>query len=80
MKPTDAVPITQVASHPTIRERREIVNWPITVELVEIFMSKIMIGTATMALRTADQTSAFMGQTLSIFATAPKSVAAAMVP
>jgi len=80
MKPSDATPITKVANHPTARERREIVNFPMAVGFVAICIKRTIIGAAAIAFRTADQTRALIGLTLSAFATAPINVATAMVP
>jgi hypothetical protein len=80
IKPSDATPITKVASHPTARERRDMVNFPMTVGFVAICMRSTIIGAAAIAFKTADQTRALIGLTLRAFATAPNNVATAMVP
>lgn len=80
MKPSDAATIIKVAIQPPTRGRLEIADLPMIDRFVAICIKRTMICTATMALSTADQTSAFIGLIFNMFATAPTNVAAAIVP
>jgi hypothetical protein len=77
--PATAAAMTAVASHPVKRRTPVTENWPMTFVLAVRSIIRIITGTATTPLMTADQNSAWIGLNNVKFNATPTKVAIAKV-